>query len=100
MSGSNLKPFFFIMGKSFSESLRDMLVSFARIMGREVKEGQVDLKLDYRWYIVIGLFVLCVAGIVWSLVSIKKPILILAVVVLGLFGLVALVRSHNSGSGS
>lgn len=77
-----------------------MLVSFARIMGREVKEGQVDVKLDYRWYIVIGFFVLCVGGIVWSLVSIKKPILILAVVVLGLFGFVALVRSRNSGGGS
>lgn len=88
------------MGKSFSESLRDMLVSFARIMGREVKEGQVDVKLDYRWYIVIGLFVLSVGGIVWSLVSIKKPILILAVVVLGLFGFLALARSRNSGGGS
>lgn len=74
-----------------------MLVSFARIMGREVKEGQVDVKLDYRWYIVIGLFVLSVGGIVWSLASIKKPILILAVVVLGLFGFLALVRSRNSG---
>lgn len=77
-----------------------MLVSFARIMGREVKEGQVDVKLDFRWYIVIGLFVLSVGGIVWSLVSIKKPILILAVVVLGLFGFLALARSRNSSGGS
>ena len=88
------------MGKSFSESLRDMLVSFARLMGREVKEGQVDVKLDYRWYIVIGLFVACVVGIVWVLVSLKSPFLILAVVVLGIFGFVALVRSRNSGAGS
>lgn len=77
-----------------------MLVSFARIMGREVKEGQVDVKLDYRWYIVIGLFVLSVVGIIWSLVSIKKPFLILVVVVLGFFGFLALARSRKPGGGS
>lgn len=84
------------MKKSFAESLRDMLVALARIMGREVNEGQVDVKLDYRWYIVIVLFVLSLGGIIWSLTSIKSPALIIGVVLLGAFGFVALVRSRNS----
>lgn len=85
------------MGKSFSDSLRDMLVQFARMMGREVREGQVDLKLDYRWYILIGLFVMCLGGIVLCFVKLKSMVVILGILLLGVFGFVALVRSRSAG---
>ena len=85
------------MRKSFAESLRDLLVTLARMLGREVSEGQVDLKLDSRWYIIIGLFFAAIGGIVYTLIHLKSPVLILGIVVLGVFGFIALVRSRASG---
>ena len=40
---------------------------------------------------------MCLGGIVWCFVKLKSMVVILGILLLGVFGFVALVRSRNAG---
>ncbi len=67
------------MKGNFNKSFSSMLSHMMLLLGHQEKEGEVDLKFDSRWGVVLGLLFLAVGMFVYALMSIKSTMILVIV---------------------
>lgn len=73
--------------------MEKLLNTFYRIVMRKQAEGSIDMTFDRRWAFYLVVLLVAVAGIIYGAVRIHSLLVWGLVIVLGVFGFVAVGRA-------
>ena len=85
--------------KSFSESFGSLMGTLMGLLGREVKEGQVDFKFDARWGIWLALVLIIICMVIYAFSRIDNSLFVVVVLLAVVFVLVGMVMARRKADG-